>query len=296
MNKQTSVQFFYNKGKISNLGNDNLINRIFRTPELSLAELKPQRANADLLMISNSGSVLEACTPNDSQKNVYSAYGYSSAAAALSAFNGEYLDDFLGNYILGSYRTFSTNLMRFQSPDNQSPFDNGGINAYAYCQDDPINNTDPSGHFIWKYLTSGFSRETSSSRYGSATRTIRTYAEVKHRSLSKNEYKATKNEVTQEHRFLTYKFNKYRAINAPNHGQKTLPGNTRTEKSKLQYYESRLNEITKTLANLNDFTEASVNTKTRYFTKENHRIYLDLLTKDSNPIEVAASMMTIRQA
>ncbi len=296
MNKQTSVQFFYNKGKISNLGNDNLINRIFRTSEFSLAELKPQRANADLLMTNNSGSVLEVCTHNDSQKNVYSAYGYSSAAAALLAFNGEYLDNFLGNYILGSYRTFSTNLMRFQSPDNQSPFDNGGINAYAYCQDDPINNTDPSGHFTWKYLTGGYSRKTLSSRYDSATRTIRTSAEVKHRSLSKNEYKAIKNEATQEHRFFTNKFNKYRAVNAPNSDQKTLPGNTYAEKSKLQYYENRLNEITRTLAKINGFTEASVDTKTRYFTKENHRIYSDLQTKDSNPLKVAASMTTIRQA
>jgi hypothetical protein len=28
-----------------------------------------------------------------------------------------------------------------------SPFGRGGINPYVYCEGDPINNTDPSGHF-----------------------------------------------------------------------------------------------------------------------------------------------------
>ncbi|WP_448118628.1 RHS repeat-associated core domain-containing protein [Pseudomonas serbica] len=35
--------------------------------------------------------------------------------------------------------------MRFTTPDDVSPFDVGGINAYAYCGNDPVNNFDPSG-------------------------------------------------------------------------------------------------------------------------------------------------------
>jgi len=38
--------------------------------------------------------------------------------------------------------------MRFTSPDGLSPFGKGGRNAYAYCEADPMNNVDPSGHSI----------------------------------------------------------------------------------------------------------------------------------------------------
>jgi hypothetical protein len=36
-------------------------------------------------------------------------------------------------------------LRRFYSADKLSPFGAGGVNAYAYCQGDPVNNVDPSG-------------------------------------------------------------------------------------------------------------------------------------------------------
>jgi hypothetical protein len=37
-------------------------------------------------------------------------------------------------------------LMRFHSPDSWSPFGEGGVNAYAYCEGDPIGNVDSTGH------------------------------------------------------------------------------------------------------------------------------------------------------
>lgn len=80
----------------------------------------------------------------------YTPYGHQAAASGLSGvpgFNGEHPDPLTGHYLLGQgYRAFNPVLMRFNSPDSLSPFEEGGINAYAYCEGDPINQTDPSGH------------------------------------------------------------------------------------------------------------------------------------------------------
>ncbi|HAU3224736.1 TPA: RHS repeat-associated core domain-containing protein, partial [Salmonella enterica subsp. houtenae] len=68
-------------------------------------------------------------------------------AASLPGFNGERQDPLSGVTHLGNgYRAYSPALRRFTCPDNESPFGEGGINPYVYCDHDPINNTDPSGH------------------------------------------------------------------------------------------------------------------------------------------------------
>lgn len=62
-------------------------------------------------------------------------------------FNGQPIDRFSGTYHLGNgYRVYDPVLQRFQAPDNLSPFDGGGLNAYNYCSNNPINFADPSGH------------------------------------------------------------------------------------------------------------------------------------------------------
>ena len=67
--------------------------------------------------------------------------------SSVLGFNGERIDPVLGGYQLGNgYRLYSPSLRRFTSPDSMSPFGQGGINPYAYCEGDPINNTDPTGH------------------------------------------------------------------------------------------------------------------------------------------------------
>ncbi|AOX07630.1 MULTISPECIES: RHS repeat-associated core domain-containing protein [Pseudomonas] len=79
----------------------------------------------------------------------YSPYGFTSYALQVSTmlfFNGEYLDKLTGLYSLGNgHRAFSPTIMRFYSPDLQSPFLQGGVNCYCYCSGDPINFTDPTG-------------------------------------------------------------------------------------------------------------------------------------------------------
>lgn len=81
---------------------------------------------------------------------VYGPYGQhdcSTGQTAKLGFNGERYDPLTRSYALGQgYRNYSPALMRFQSPDDLSPFAQGGLNAYAYCVNDPINLLDATGH------------------------------------------------------------------------------------------------------------------------------------------------------
>jgi RHS repeat-associated protein len=83
------------------------------------------------------------------QTIAYSPYGHRCAESGLSSlfgFAGERPDEVTGHYLLGNgHRAFNPMLMRFNSPDNLSPFGKGGLNAYGYCLGDPINFHDPSG-------------------------------------------------------------------------------------------------------------------------------------------------------
>jgi len=82
---------------------------------------------------------------------VYTPFGYSTPRDSLLAFNGELQEAFTGLYPLGKgHRIYSPALQRFYSPDTLSPFDQGGINHYAYCGNDPVNWHDPSGR--WRQL------------------------------------------------------------------------------------------------------------------------------------------------
>ncbi|AZC64537.1 hypothetical protein C4K28_4122 [Pseudomonas chlororaphis subsp. piscium] len=95
------------------------------------------------LVLSLSGGVTSTFT--------YSPFGVATprrgAAASLPGFNGERVDPFSGVTHLGNgYRAYSPALRRFTCPDSESPFGIGGINPYVYCDSDPINLSDPSGH------------------------------------------------------------------------------------------------------------------------------------------------------
>lgn len=43
--------------------------------------------------------------------------------------------------------------MRLNTPDSWSPFGKGGLNAYAYCEGEPILRSDPDGHSFGSVFT-----------------------------------------------------------------------------------------------------------------------------------------------
>ncbi|MGG1943891.1 RHS repeat-associated core domain-containing protein [Trinickia sp. NRRL B-1857] len=76
-------------------------------------------------------------------------------------FTGAFSDPITAAVPLGNgYRFYLPGLMRFNAPDDESPFGVGGPNPYAYCAGDPINRVDPTGHFsffdIFTYIGKGF--------------------------------------------------------------------------------------------------------------------------------------------
>ncbi|WP_312320963.1 RHS repeat-associated core domain-containing protein [Stenotrophomonas sp.] len=112
-----------------------------------------------LLATAISGSVLlEADTAV--RKIAYTPHGSRAdgddddgGAETEPAFNGELLDAASGCYLLGAvhHRPYSPRLGIFLAADGLSPFGAGGLNSYAYCAGDPVNRSDPTGHF-WKWI------------------------------------------------------------------------------------------------------------------------------------------------
>lgn len=69
----------------------------------------------------------------------------------FAGFNGQISDQSSSYYHPGNgYRPYNSSLLRFVYPDSLSPFSAGGINPYAYCVQDPVNRSDPSGHMSWQ--------------------------------------------------------------------------------------------------------------------------------------------------
>lgn len=107
---------------------------------------------SSLLATTHSQTVLRQAWPGVVQDFAYSPFGsrpYAGIADARLGFNGQQRDLPTGGYLLGNgHRLYNPALMRFSRPDALSPFGDGGLNAYVYCEGDPVNRTDPTGEFF----------------------------------------------------------------------------------------------------------------------------------------------------
>ncbi|EJN18595.1 RHS repeat-associated core domain protein-containing protein [Pseudomonas sp. GM78] len=148
-------QRFYCKSRLSTEIQGAVQYSIFQHDDQLLVQQKHEGDVLDttLLATDQQRSVLQALNSNHQRQPIgYSPYGHHPATCwllNLLGFNGERPDPLTGHYLLGNgYRAFNPVLLRFNSPDNLSPFAEGGLNPYAYCQGDPVNQMDPTGHFI----------------------------------------------------------------------------------------------------------------------------------------------------
>ncbi|PVZ37045.1 RHS repeat-associated core domain-containing protein [Pseudomonas sp. CC120222-01a] len=143
-------QNFYQGSHLRTIKSRDQATSLFRHQDIPLAEKRGTNP-VNLLGTGLSRSVLNSLKTSSPRWFSYTPYGYSPDATREDSslgFNGEYRD-ILGLYPLGNgQRNHNSRLMRFQSPDDESPFDRGGLNAYAYCAGDPINRRDPTGHFF----------------------------------------------------------------------------------------------------------------------------------------------------
>ena len=144
-------QLFYNRERLITEKEGGVCRSLMHAKNQLLAQayIDDQSNGRTLLSINRQCSVLHSVSHSHLHGQAFTPFGYhhiQKGMSGLPGFNGERPDPLTGHYHLGKgHRTYNPHLMRFNSPDQLSPFDAGGLNAYAYCNGDPINRSDPSG-------------------------------------------------------------------------------------------------------------------------------------------------------
>ena len=147
-----STQRFYQEDHLTTELGQQTQRTILRHQAQPLAQSQNEAgvSQTTLLATDQAHSLMKTVSRINPQQFAYCAYGHHPVKSGLSAligFNGECPDATTGHYPLGQgNRFFNPVLMRFNSPDELSPFSEGGINPYAYCGWDPINFGDPTGN------------------------------------------------------------------------------------------------------------------------------------------------------
>lgn len=150
---QATAQRFYQKERLATESQGTVQRSIMQHDNQLLAQQQRQGNTAGesaLLATDWHSSVLNVLGTPQLHLLAYTPYGHcvlGSGLLSLLGFNGQPPDPVTGHFHLGNgYRQFNPVLMRFNGPDNWSPFGQGGLNTYAYCKGDPINYSDPTGH------------------------------------------------------------------------------------------------------------------------------------------------------
>ncbi|VVO99215.1 hypothetical protein PS858_02703 [Pseudomonas fluorescens] len=150
---QPGIQHFYNRSRLATQVQGAAQYCLFQSEHQLFAQHRLESGTSERTLLSHdpSRSVMQAIISDRSKTITYTAYGHTQKKCSpltLLQFNGELIDNLTGHYPLGNgYRSFNPVLMRFNSPDSISPFGAGGLNCYAYCEGDPINFVDSTGHF-----------------------------------------------------------------------------------------------------------------------------------------------------
>ena len=112
----------------------------------------------DVQAIVNTNGTVVARYLYDAFGNCTIASGTTNTAVANAnpiRYRGYYYDDDTGLYYCNA-RYYSPKWRRFISPDDTAYLDPeavNGLNLYCYCNNDPVNLVDPSGHFgFWALL------------------------------------------------------------------------------------------------------------------------------------------------
>ena len=100
--------------------------------------------------LNRNASVVSIKNDASTTTTTYSPFGISNNNNVRIGFKGELKD--IGDtncYALGfGTRFFLPSIGRFSALDTFSPFTSGELNPYCYCENDPMNASDPSGHSL----------------------------------------------------------------------------------------------------------------------------------------------------
>lgn len=151
-NSLSNSLFMYRGGKLVTVKQGKHHRTIFHSAEIPLAEQQTGGTpGIGLLATDDKGSALSVKKLDEEEEHTFSVYGHDPrlpSPLTVLGFNGQLFIS-AHAYVLGNgYRAYSPALHRFLSPDSWSPFGPAGMNAYCYCEGDPVNRVDPSGHML----------------------------------------------------------------------------------------------------------------------------------------------------